>query len=363
MNWRASLLLLLGAAALSCGGCGGIGPRTVQADRFDYTDALATSWKQQMLVNMVRLRYGDAPVFLEVASIINQYSLDMQANANFTWVHPYLSIGDAQSVGATAHYIDRPTITYTPLSGEKFARSLMKPIPPTALLSLIEAGYPIDLVLRTCVHSINGIRNRYGGSARARPADPDFYPLLGRLRRMQNSGVLGLRVQKSNDKEMEGVIMTFRSKVPPDIAQESAAARRTLGLDPDAQEFHVAYGSIPANDKEIAILSRSILEIIVDLGSEIDVPAQDVNDRRVSPAMAPETADGKDVPALIHVLSAAGRSDPANSFVAVPYRRHWYWIDDRDVRSKTLFTFLMFIFSLTETQGQEGAPIVTIPAG
>jgi hypothetical protein len=48
---------------------------------------------------------------------------------------------------------------------------------------------------------------------------------------------------------------------------------------------------------------------------------------------------------------------------ALHYRQHWYWIDDRDLRSKSLFTFLMFIFSLTETQGKEGAPIVTIPAG
>ena len=53
----------------------------------------------------------------------------------------------------------------------------------------------------------------------------------------------------------------------------------------------------------------------------------------------------------------------ADAFSSIRYREHWYWIDDRDLRSKSLFTFLMFIFSLTETQGKEGAPIVTIPAG
>ena len=42
---------------------------------------------------------------------------------------------------------------------------------------------------------------------------------------------------------------------------------------------------------------------------------------------------------------------------------HWCWIDDRDLRSRSLFTFLMFIFSPTETQDKEGAPIMTIPAG
>jgi hypothetical protein len=37
-------------------------------------------------------------------------------------------------------------------------------------------------------------------------------------------------------------------------------------------------------------------------------------------------------------------------------------IDDHDMPSKRLFTFLMFIFTLVETSGKEGAPIVTIPA-
>ncbi len=55
---------------------------------------------------------------------------------------------------------------------------------------------------------------------------------------------------------------------------------------------------------------------------------------------------------------------PADAFIAVPYRNYWFWIDDRDMRSKTLFSFLMFVFSLTETGGvKEGAPIITVPTG
>jgi len=50
-------------------GCAGIGPKTVSCDRFDYTKALSDSWKKQMLLNLVKIRYSDAPVFLEVASI------------------------------------------------------------------------------------------------------------------------------------------------------------------------------------------------------------------------------------------------------------------------------------------------------
>jgi hypothetical protein len=68
MRIATPLALVLAAPAIS--GCG-VGPRTVAPDRFDYTEALSASWKQQMLVNMVKLRYGDTPVFLDVASVIN----------------------------------------------------------------------------------------------------------------------------------------------------------------------------------------------------------------------------------------------------------------------------------------------------
>src|SRR3954468_20345600 len=194
---RSGALALILAICPLLVGCGGIGPRTLAVDRFDYTETLSTSWKQQMLVNMVKLRYGDTPVFLDVASVISQYSIETQVDLRLTWMNPQITMGDSQSTGATARYVDKPTITYLPLSGERFARSLMKPIPPPAVLSLIQAGYPVDVILRVCTHSVNGVRNRYGGAARARPADPDFYPVLARMRKVQDSGALGLRVKKT----------------------------------------------------------------------------------------------------------------------------------------------------------------------
>jgi hypothetical protein len=355
------LSVVLSLSLLVLPGCGVIGPHSVVRDRFDYTRAISDSWKEQMLINIVKLRYGDAPVFLDVASVISQYQAVVQANFGLTWVDPVTSAAsNAQSVEAGAAYTERPTITYMPLSGEKFARSLMKPLPPPAILSLIQGGYPIDLVLRICVHSINGVRNRYGGVARAHPADPEFYPLLERLRRIQDSGAIGLRVQKTN--ETEGVVMSFRRKVDPSVQKDILFVRKTLGLDPSASEIRVAYGLIAKDDREIAILSKSMIEIIIDLGSYIEVPAAHVEEKRVNVTMPEETVQGVPVPQLIRIHSSADK--PADAFIAVPYRHYWFWIDDRDLRSKSLFSFLMFVFSLTETGGaKEGAPIITIPSG
>ncbi|NLI80341.1 MAG: hypothetical protein GX443_01455 [Deltaproteobacteria bacterium] len=345
---------------LAFAGCAGVGPHTVSRDRFDYTTAISDSWKAQMLVNMVKMRYGDTPTFLDVASVINQYSVESQLDLRLNWADPITAaVTNSQSAGGAARYIDRPTITYSPLSGEKFARSLMTPIPPASILSLIQANYPVDLVFRLCVHSVNGIRNRFGGAARARPADPEFTPLLERLKRLQASGAIGLRVQKTTEKD--ATLMTIRGKVDEATSEESFAIRRMLGLDPTAQEFSIVYASTAKNDRELAILSRSILEIIIDLASFIDVPDIHVEEKRVNPTQRDDSGPGGPSAPLIRIHSS--REKPADAFVAVPYRGYWFWIDDRDLPSKRMFSFLMFIFTLVETGGKEGAPIVTIPAG
>lgn len=72
--WQQIVLCLLIALA----GGKGIGPQTVSRDRFDYVNAVSDSWKRQMLLNLVKTRYADAPVFFDVASVISQYSIEGQ---------------------------------------------------------------------------------------------------------------------------------------------------------------------------------------------------------------------------------------------------------------------------------------------
>ena len=64
---------------------------------------------------------------------------------------------------------------------------------------------------------------------------------------------------------------------------------------------------------------------------------------------------------LLRVKSSLER--PSDTFVAVPYRNHWYWIDDRDIPSKRMFSFIMFIFTLVEPGTREAPPVLTIPTG
>jgi hypothetical protein len=343
-------------------GCASIGPGTLARDRFDYITAISNSWKSQMLLNLVKLRYGDAPVFLDVASVINQYGIEGTVGFSGSWAEnaqPPWPYGALYNLFGSGRYAERPTITYSPLSGEKFARSLMTPIPPAAILNFLQAGYPVDVVLRLAVHSVNGIQSRYGGGARMRDADPEFHTLIEKLRDIQQSGDIGLRVRKTG--EQTSTLVVFSKKPSPAIEAARAEVRSLLGLDPKSNEFNIVYGSVATNDKEIAILTRSMLEILIDLASYIEVPAASAMERRTFPTPAPEVVNGAPVAPLIRIHSSA--SNPGDVFAAVPYQQDWYWIDDKDLASKRLFSFIMFLFTLTETGDKQGAPIITVPVG
>jgi hypothetical protein len=340
-------------------GCAGIGPKTVARDRFDYVSAISESWKRQTLLNLVKTRYADAPVFLDVGSVINQYSLEQEVGVGVSG--EFYNRGEpsfiSPEIAARGRYTDRPTITYNPLMGENFARSILKPIPNSAILLLVEADYSIDYVLRICVQAINGLENRRSGSLTSRPAEPEFYELLILLRRMQERKSIVMRGKSVDGKEALTVL--FRPLNETSTA-DMKKAMQLLGLDPDAREFRVVSGSVATNDTEIAMLGRSMLQVFSAYASFIDVPESHVSQGRVIGTEKQSTETEARFPTLIRVHS--GPSKPEDVYVAVPYRGQWFWIDDRDIYSKSTFYFLMILFSFTE-RGVSGqaAPILTVP--
>ena len=115
-------------------GCTHLGPKTVPRDRFDYNSAIADSWKEQTLLNIVKMRYTDMPLFIEVASVVSGYTLEGSVNLGGTVSSEDAVSGDFLSLGTAGKYTDRPTITYAPITGAKFNANVMTPIPPQAVL-------------------------------------------------------------------------------------------------------------------------------------------------------------------------------------------------------------------------------------
>jgi hypothetical protein len=222
----------------------------------------------------------------------------------------------------------------------------------------MQANWPAPFLFRLCVKAINGIYNRTTTQLVAHAADPDFYALLEALQRIQQDGAIGLRVGGAKGETVTVVLGRLGDAA---IEADRQFLRKTLGLNPDATEFQLAFGALARNDQEIAVLSRSMLEILAELASNIEVPAADVETQWVLPTPAKDAAAGPYATPLLQVHSGSAR--PAYAFVAVPYHNSWFWIDGRDFPSKRTFSLIMILFTLVEPPTKEEAPIVTIPIG
>ena len=347
---------LFTSIALILSGCMSFGPPSMDRDRFDYINAVANSWKQQTLLNIVKLRYADTPVFLDVGQIISGYQL--QGSVGITGTLSSTSVyGDILNMGSTGTFTDRPTITYTPLTGAHFIQVMITPVPPPALLMRAVEGWPIDILLQMGAQSINGLSNRKGG-AQGHAADPDFLRLVAALRRLQASGVIDFRVDVSKETKQEGTILIIsQMDLSPEIQADRALVRSLLGLRPDLKEIKVVYGTVSGKDDTIAMQTRSGFQLLTQLGSYIEVPPEHVAEGRTYPQIQ-RSGDALSLPPLIKIH--AEKSLPVDAFAMIKYRDYWYWIDDRDYRSKGIFTFLLIIMTLADTGEKSPAPIVTI---
>ena len=133
------------------------GPNSLPRDRSAYSSSLSDSWKQETLLNIVKVRYLDPPVFVDVGSIVASYTLAQNASVGGT-ITPQ---GSSSAVlGGSVGLSSTPTITYTPLTGNAYINGLMTPLSPERLFRAIQNGMPADSVLFTTFMSINGLRNQ-----------------------------------------------------------------------------------------------------------------------------------------------------------------------------------------------------------
>ena len=266
--------------------------------------------------------------------------------------------GDILNLGGAGTYTDRPTITYTPLMGAHFFQVMMTPIPPPNLFKLARrrlahrhAPADWDAIDQWSLES----QRRGAGHA----ADPDFVRLLAALQRLQASGVVDLRVEVSKETKQEGTVMVISPKpLPPEFEADKMLVRKLLGLRSDLQEFKIIYGALSGNDNVVAVQTRSAFQILNLLGSNVEVPPEHIADGRTYPQITESANMTRSMPRLIRIH--AEKSRPADAFAAVKYRDYWYWIDDRDFRSKGVFTFLMIMMTLADKGSEVQPPVVTI---
>lgn len=208
------------------------------------------------------------------------------------------------------------------------------------------------------MRAINGVYNYSASQARARRADQRFESVLESFRRIQQAGALNVRIEKRGDRELTHI--GLRSGVSGESDKSIRELQQTLGIRAENDEPLLVFGALNRNPDEVAVLTRSVQEMLTELSSGVEVSERDRLEGRASPIYSPRgDAEATHFP-LIRIRSTADR--PADAYASVQYRGHWFWIDDRDLGSKRMIMFLTVFSSLAETGTAPQVPLITIPA-
>lgn len=334
-----------------------IGPHAVPPARFGYNVEIARSADEQLLLNLVRLRYRDTPMFLEMGSIVTQYSIDRGVGASAGLKLASTTEGSFGASGSFS-YSERPVVTYTPLQGETFAQRLLSPIDSATLVMLSRSGWSIERLLLACVQDLNGLKNAVGAEGPTPdyvPEFEEFHRVAALLRKLQLAGLLSVRVSEKN----EVVIRLSKERGDP-LDAEIREVRSRLALDALVEDFTVTMTKTGA-PQQIVATSRSLLGTLYFLSQGVEVPEADERKGKVTVTKSSrgERFDwSRVVGRLLHVRSS--EEPPADAAVRVPYRGHWFYVADDDLTSKSTFNLLGFLISLKSGSGSSLSPLLTI---
>lgn len=340
-----------------------MGPKTIPLARFDYNDAIIRSFDHQMLLNLVRLRYQDSILFLDLSSVVASYHREASAGVTPSGtIQPNTSW--AWGANAGGMWSETPTISYNPLQGEDFAKRLLAPIQPSAILLLSRSGWGLERLLLCAVQQMNELLNgsSVGGVAPERVRRFErFRRVAVLLRELQEEGFVELNNLADNP---DAVVLTSGPIAMDDAARARAeeitsllkVVRTTGPIEVDEPGF-------PRSPAQIAMSGRSFLGVMTFLAQHVEVPPAHVAQHLVHVTLG---ADGKAFDwnqlsgGLFHVHS--GESRPQRAYIRAQYRDHWFWIDDADVESKRTYTLLSQLFSLQAATSVTRGPVLTIPA-
>ena len=370
-TWNQKVSRLIGVIfVFGVVGCGSLGPGRVPGDNFNYNEAIAQSTREQMLLNLLRLRYLEPPLFLKVSSVLTQYTYE--GDVGVAGTRGFSAAPDTITGGANLGYAERPTVTYLPISGQEFAQRMLSPVPIELFFSAAQAGWPVDLLMEIGLQRIGDVENMSFGAVPA-PGDMDranqFRKDLEKLKRFQRlirrlmelADEEAFEVSRGKGEDSATRYFVFDVNASGEIRGRIQELKRELGLDPDRNVFRITGLYTRRQSDELTVQSRSVMAMMSFLGRGTKIPEVHQKEGLVIP-MGVVTSAGVAPPPIPFRIQSQ-KEEPAGAYAAVRFQDHWFYIDRTDLKSKRIMLFLTVLFDLRAPEVEAAAPALTLPTG
>jgi len=352
---RQALITVL-CLATFLGGCAQLGPQVLTTGRPQYNIAVQETESEQLLLNIVRQRYRDPVLFLDVTSISSGFSRG--ASAGLT------GNSGSSDVGAVlgGSISESPFITYAPNIGEAFVRQMMTPLDINTLALIVQAGWSIERTLLIVGDSVNELRNT--------PSDKNpqtgylkYHQAVSSLRDLQRDGKLSLGAEMTEgDAEPQLSLVIAADSVESEPYLKACEAMK-LACDGRPLKLRHAIGAA-IDDETMVLATRSLFSSMFFLSQGVDVPAEDVAQGFVSrSSIVPEGPFDQAGTGESLFLVHSSTNKPEHAAVKVFYRDSWFYIADNDASSKVTFALVSMIMMLQSGNTPKITPLITIPVG
>lgn len=304
---RALIVASTVAVSLVATGCS-VAPKSIKRNYTTYNHTIHFNQSQQMLLNLVRLRYRESPTFMKVGAVSTSYSFDVNGGA---------SVGDSfgesnWGVNAGAGYSERPTVTYTPIEGDTFVKQMLAEVNLNSFVLLYRSGWPITTLCHVLVERIGPRFNNQDS-----PTYDDFVDLVRQLQEAQDRGDLD--------------IVAHGDEI-------------FLQLKDNTLEMDVATEMIPLEN----VQTRSFVDVMFYLAKNTQVPAN-----------AQDQVKSARPNGWMNIRFT--KNAPGDAMVFVQYNGGFYSLARNDIQSKDTFALLKLVFQMQAGDIQSVQPILTLP--
>ncbi len=397
-----------------------VGPKLYKTSFTQYNEAVRQTLDEQMLANLVRMRYLQSPIFLQVSSLNASFSVGASADLSGTFPS---GGSNSVSAGLGGSYSESPTISFSMPESRVYYGQLLAPLSAKQVTSLVLAGFDSELVFRTAVRGINGLKNLdagYENGSAVSKADGHFRETFELIKKLRSENIVDLELggketswsspvtvdasgdisqvlllgaatyAMSNDAEIVaypgGKWQTHRYEKNMALrcspaAKDSPDAQRLkelLGLEADRNNFPIVEAEMVNTEKargilgqspgaldpsavwaEIGLRGRSMLEIMQVASKKVRVPDEDIARGIATPNISQR--QGGRTGAHDWIVIKNSDSKPSSGILSIEYRGRWFYIDDTDLQSRETFAMLTALFAVVGGTVPGAHPVLTMP--
>lgn len=382
----AARVVCLLASLFALYGCNTAGPSAIRNSRDQFNVAIQRTTSEQLLLNLVRLRYNDTPLFLQIGSVTAQLNAEVGVSAGTTLAP---SAADSYPIGVTGRVNDNSTVSYNPLQGKEFVQQILSPVNLESLVLLYYSGWEIDQIFRVAVQSVGDYNNAAIASESDAP-DVRYVDSIRMLRKLQRDGRLELAMDAAPGR-VKGthIVFSITGEAPASLfgvplspptrlrADQAVPMQMCVQLAPVWSDHVIVTPSVTAQRAvsttqpstapyvgptcdATSIRTRSIMAMCRYFSRYVEVPEEEkviADEARAEDELAGDVRDNINAPIRVH----CSLKKPKTSYVVTQYREKWFYINDDDRLSKSTFGLLGQLTALQGGDIKSPGVLFTLP--